>query len=147
LLSRLWSRWLTLRAAGHRHFGNLYGDRESYENAIADLTYAIRHDPANAEAYAMRGTLYWREFNQLERAIRDLSEALELSPRRWDALLSRGLAHQAAGEIEPALADLRRYAAGAPAGVSRDAAERLCLELEGLRAEQGAPSPAAGEEG
>jgi len=131
---RAWSRWLTLRAAAHRHFGNIYGDREAYENAIADLTVALRHDPGNVEAYVMRGTLYWRELDQPQRGVRDLTLALTTNPARWDALLNRGFAYQAAGDWEAALADLRRYVAEAPANSWKPTAIHLCRELERLRA-------------
>jgi len=137
---RIASWWLTLRAASHRHFGNAYADRDSYENAIADLTYAIQLNPDKAEAYVMRGTLYWRELNDPQRAVRDLDRALELAPTYWEALLNRGFAHQAAGEWELALSDLRRYAADAPVSSWTSTAEYVCRQLEQLLSEQKEPA-------
>jgi tetratricopeptide (TPR) repeat protein len=136
----LWRRavawWLTLRAASYRHFGNLYGDRDAYDSAIGDLTYAIHLDPGRVEAYVMRGTLYWRELNEPARAVRDFDLALRLDATRWDALLNRGLAYQVAGDWERALADLRRYVTDAPGGSWKITAENLCQHLEHLLTER-----------
>lgn len=141
VFKRLLSWWLTLVAAGHRHFGNLYADRQSYESAIATLTRAIDCNPKNVAAYVMRGTLYWRELNQTDRAIRDLDQALALDARRWEALLNRGFAYQAAGDLQRSWEDLRRYAQGAPAGPWKVTAERLCQEIERMLRAEGASVP------
>ncbi|MGQ9668238.1 MAG: tetratricopeptide repeat protein, partial [Anaerolineae bacterium] len=68
---RLYSWFLTLRAAGHRHFGNLYADRESFEKAILDLSRAIELNAGNAGALLMRGNIYLRELNAPYRAVQD----------------------------------------------------------------------------
>lgn len=133
---RLASWWLTLRAASYRHFGNLYGDRDAYANAIGDLTYAIHLNPGQVDAYVMRGTLYWREMREPARAIRDFDQALALDATRWEALLNRGLAYQVAGDWEKSLADLRRYISAAPGSSWTQTAESLCRQLEHLLAEQ-----------
>ena len=52
---RLRSRFLTLRAASHRHFGNQYGDKESYLNAIGDLTHALHLNARNIDALLIAG--------------------------------------------------------------------------------------------
>jgi len=77
----------------------------------------------------MRGTIYWRELSDPDRAIRDLSRALELDGMRWDALLNRGLALQEAGDLAGALADLEQYISFAPSGSLRTSAERIRNEL------------------
>lgn len=132
---RFRSWFLTLRAASHRHFGNLYSDEESYENAIEDLTRALQLNANNAEAHAMRGTLYWRELNDPHRAIRDLSRALDLDGTCWDALLNRGLARQEAGDLASALADLEHYINRAPPGSMKTSVERLYNESATLQSD------------
>jgi regulator of sirC expression with transglutaminase-like and TPR domain len=123
------SWYLTLRAASHRHFGNLYADLDSYQKAIWDLTLAIQLNADNVDALVMRGTLYWRELDDPVRAVRDFDRALELDSRRWDALLNRGFAHQSAGDVALALTDLDRYARDGPDGAWKETAEALRQQL------------------
>ena len=139
---RFRSWFLTLRAASHRHFGNLYGDRASYMSAIKDLTRALQLNANNAEAHAMRGTIYWRELSDPDRAIRDLSRALELDRTRWDALLNRGLARQEAGDLAGALADLEQYIGFAPSGSLKTSAARIRDELATLQPDDQPRTPA-----
>jgi tetratricopeptide (TPR) repeat protein len=129
---RLRSRFLTLRAASHRHFGNQYGDKASYWHAIGDLTQAVQLHAGNVEALVMRGVIYWRELNQPDRAIRDLNEALEQEPAHWDALFNRAMARHLAGDLAGAVDDLQRYVQAAPSGAWRPAAERLIANLTTL---------------
>jgi regulator of sirC expression with transglutaminase-like and TPR domain len=129
---RLRSRFLTLRAASHRHFGNQYGDKESYWNAIGDLTHALQLHTGNVEALVMRGTIYWRELDHADRAVRDLTEAIERDPARWDALFNRALARQQVGDLAGAVIDLQRYVNEAPSSSWTSAAERLLGELSAL---------------
>jgi len=129
---RMRSRYLTLRAAAHRHFGNQYGDKESYMNAISDLTHALHLYGANVDALVMRGTIYWRELAQPDRAVRDLSEAWKLAPARWEALFNRALARQQAGDLSGAVDDLQQYLRGAPSSSWKVTAERLHKQLTAL---------------
>ena len=131
---RLRSRFLTLRAAAHLHYGNQYGDRESYQRAIGDLSHALLLHAENVNALVMRGTIYWRELAQADRAVRDLSEALRLAPAHWDALFNRALARHLAGDVAGALDDLQRYIDDAPSGRWKAAAERLRDDLASLPA-------------
>ena len=45
-----------------------------YDQAIADYTEAIRHDPLNADAYRARGRI-WSDRNQNDKAHADYTEA------------------------------------------------------------------------
>ena len=54
-MRRAWG-WLLSRlyrslADAHRHFGNLYGNRQDHWLAIENYTRAVLHDPAYAQAY------------------------------------------------------------------------------------------------
>jgi tetratricopeptide (TPR) repeat protein len=129
---RLRSRFLTLRAAAHRHFGNQYGDKASYMSAISDLTHALHLDDENVDALLMRGTVYWRELAEADRAIRDLSRAWQLDPARWEALFNRALARHQAGDVAGAVDDLEQYLNGAPPSSWTVTAERLQKELTAL---------------
>jgi len=150
LWGRLRSWFLTWRAASHRHFGDLYADRESFERAIADLTLAIACDRRNVRAYVMRGALYWRELHQPERAIRDLDQALALHPEHAEAIFQRGCARLNAGDPRVALADLDHFLYMEDAGHWADMACRLrasvlplledeASDAEGRTAEGGFP--------
>ena len=129
---RLRSRFLTLRAAAHRHFGNQYGDKESYMNAISDLTRALHLHAENVEALVMRGTIYWRELAKPDRAERDLTEAWKLDPACWEALFNRALARQQAGDLAGAVSDLGHYLDEAPPSSWKITAEHLHRELSTL---------------
>jgi regulator of sirC expression with transglutaminase-like and TPR domain len=122
---RLWSWFLTLRAAGYRHFGDLYADRESFEKAVFDLTRAIELDAGNAGALLMRGTIYWRELNIPERAVQDLTRVLQLIPGHAEALFQRGCARINAGDAAGARQDLEEYLRRFPAGGWSEHARRL----------------------
>jgi len=70
------------------------GQKEK-ENALADFNEAIRLDPQNPVAYAVRGD-YWREYHDadsMERAIADYSEAIRRDPKLLRAYEARSLAY------------------------------------------------------
>ncbi len=136
---RLYSWFLTLRAAGHRHFGNLYADRESFEKAVLDLTRAIALHPGNAGALLMRGTILWRELNAPDRAVEDLTRVLYLLPGHPEALFQRGCARMNAGDAAGALQDLQDYLRRSPDGSWSENARRLCDLLGELRDTQDDP--------
>lgn len=122
---RLYSWFLTLRAAGHRHFGDLYADRESFEKAVLDLTRAIELNAGNTGALLMRGTIYWRELNAPDQAIQDLTRVLQLVPGHAEALFQRGCARINAGDAAGARQDLADYLREFPAGGWSEHARRL----------------------
>jgi tetratricopeptide (TPR) repeat protein len=113
IVKRAWnwvlSRFYRRLADAHRHFGNLYGDRQEHEAAVENYTRATVLDPTYAEAYYSRGVLYWREIGNYARAVQDLSRALALEPTRTEAYFNRGLAYLLGNEPDKAMADLERY--------------------------------------
>ncbi len=135
-LHRLYSWFLTLRAAGHRHFGDLYADRESFEKAVHDLTRAIELNAGNAGALLMRGTIYWRELNAPDRAVQDLTQVLQLVPGHAEALFQRGCARINAGDTAGARQDLADYLRRFPAGGWSGHARRLYEMLGEARSDE-----------
>ncbi len=105
----LWSRFFRRLADAHRHFGNLYSNRQEYEAAVGNYTRATARDPTYVEAFLARGVLYWREFGEHQLAIEDLSRVLDLDPSRADAYLNRALAYKMQREYDKAIADFERY--------------------------------------
>jgi tetratricopeptide (TPR) repeat protein len=105
------SRFYRRLADAHRHFGNLYGDRQEHWAAVENYTRATVLDPTYAEAYYSRGLLYWREIGNYDRAIQDLTQALALEPIRTEAYFNRGLAYSLRNEPDKAMADLEWYLA------------------------------------
>lgn len=80
-----------------------------YATAYAELTGAIKHDPAFAEAYIERGRTL-AEFKQHNFAVPDFSAAIELMPEYdWQLYVpyqQRGRSLALQGQYLPALADL-----------------------------------------
>ena len=71
--------------------GVAYGQKGSYDKAIADLSEAIRLDPKLTQAYYSRGITYWHKGNQ-DRAIADFNQAIRLNPKLAVAYYGRGCA-------------------------------------------------------
>ena len=126
ILSRLYRRL----ADAHRHFGNVYGNREEHWAAIESYTRATIHDPAYVQAYYSRGVLYWREVGNHYRAIQDLTRVLELDPLWAEAYFNRGLAHRMRREPEKAAADFERYLAEGADSYWLESARRQLAELD-----------------
>jgi tetratricopeptide (TPR) repeat protein len=87
---------------------NLYRLRNEIGRAFSDYTAAIDRDQGNnhrlAAAYRGRGMLYlhWQIYN---RALKDLTRALEMDPSDSAALRSRSTAHLRLGEWDNAVVD------------------------------------------
>jgi tetratricopeptide (TPR) repeat protein len=142
-MRRAWN-WLMSRlyrslADAHRHFGNLYGNRQDHWLAIENYTRALVHDPAYTQAYYSRGVLYWREVDNPYRAIQDLSRVLELDERWADAYFNRAVAHRMRQEREQAVADFRAYLAYGDDEFWLGSAGRQLAELQEEMDEQGRP--------
>jgi tetratricopeptide (TPR) repeat protein len=115
-MGSLTERWNWLRsrlyrrlADAHRHFGNMYGNREEHWAAVEYYTRAAILDPGYAQALYSRGVLYWREIGNAYRAIQDLTRVLELEPTWAEAYFNRGLAYQMHRDVEEAVADFEQY--------------------------------------
>lgn len=147
IVRRAWnwalSRSLRRLADAHRHFGNLYANRQEHWAAVENYTRALALDPGYAEAYYSRGVLYWRELAQPERAVQDLTRAVELEPARVGAYLNRGLAYKLTQEPDRAIADFERYLTEGTDEFWLETVRRQLAELEqesGPTKAQNAPS-------
>ncbi|MFA5503944.1 MAG: tetratricopeptide repeat protein, partial [Vulcanimicrobiota bacterium] len=88
--------------------------RGDYEKGIADYTKAIELDHEEAKrrgkkisffyAYVARADAY-REIGELEKALKDADQAIEINPAYHLAFFSRGKIHQALGNAAQAAAD------------------------------------------
>jgi tetratricopeptide (TPR) repeat protein len=123
-------RFYYLLAESHRYFGNTYGLKSEQQKAIRALDRAISHNPRFGRAYLERGILYWREMDQPERAIYDLTIAYELNPRLIEARFNRGIAHQQLGDYAEATADFGAYLAQGRHPHWRAYAETMIRELK-----------------
>jgi tetratricopeptide (TPR) repeat protein len=116
-------------ADAHRHFGNLYSNKQEHLAAVGNYTRAIVLDPFYAEAIYSRGVLCWRELGRHGQAIQDLTRALELEPSRAEAYFNRGLAHKLSNQPDLAVADFVQYLEVGKDEFWLDAARRQLEEL------------------
>jgi len=128
------SRFFRRLADAHRHFGNLYGNRDEQWAAIGNYTRAVELDPGYAQAYFSRGVLYWREVGHPDRAVQDLTRTLEIDSSWAEAYFNRAMAYQGRHEVEAAIADLERYLVEGQDEYWLESARRQLVEL---RAETG----------
>ncbi len=90
-------RWAWVcRGAAWRH-------KEEYDNAIKDLTEAIRLDP-QAVTYNERGRA-WYAKKDYDKAIKDYDEAIRLDPKLKVAFNNRGIAWHAKQDYDKAIED------------------------------------------
>ena len=133
IIKRAWnwtlSRFFRRLADAHRHFGNLYSNRQEYLAAIEGYTRATVFDPSYTDVYFSRGVLYWREFSYHDLAIRDLTRVLELDPSRAEAYFNRAFAYKLQGEHDKAIADFERYLEAGQDDFWLDATHRQLAEL------------------
>ena len=85
--------------------GFIYFKKEDYDNAIADLTQAIKLKPENPGAHLGRGRAYFGK-EDYDKAITDLAQAIELNPKNQDAYLIRGRAYFGKEDYDKAITDL-----------------------------------------
>jgi len=84
--------------------GTAYNSKWRFDEAIHDLTEALRLNPKLADAYAGRGLAYLRK-GEPEKAIVDLAAAIRLDPNSQSAYYNRGLVFLQRGEPDRAIAD------------------------------------------
>jgi tetratricopeptide (TPR) repeat protein len=77
------------------------------EQAMHELTNAVRADPLYAEAYVHRGQTFFK-LGDTEHALTDLTEAIRLDPRNAPAWRARGMAQLYKGDEDAALTDLSK---------------------------------------
>jgi len=75
-----------------------------YDRAIDDINRAIRLDPNDADAYLLRGAMYYNKGDN-DRTIADCTEAIRLDPNFARAYVSRGLTYARKGDYDRAIAD------------------------------------------
>ena len=77
------------------------------EQAMRELTNAVRADPLYADAYVHRGQTYFK-LGDTEHALMDLHEAIRLDPHNAPAWRARGMTQLYKGDEDDALADLSK---------------------------------------
>lgn len=90
---------------GHR--GYLLSQQKKWQEADADFTEAILHDPTNAGYFDRRGSMRFN-LKRYEEARKDFSEAIRLDPRQPTYYLHRGFALEALGRKDEAAEDYKR---------------------------------------
>ena len=83
--------------------GAAWREKEEYENAIKDLTEAIRLDP-QAATYNERGRA-WHDKKDHDKAIEDYTEAIRLDPKLVVAFINRGIAWGRKKDYDKAIKD------------------------------------------
>lgn len=90
----------------YRGFARVHGDKHETDAALDDYGEAIRLDPANFIAYALRSELYG-EAGKDDRALKDLNRVIELKPRA-DYFNNRGTYFRKLGQLDRAIGDFDR---------------------------------------
>jgi tetratricopeptide (TPR) repeat protein len=140
------ARFTYMLAESYRHFGNKYHLESEYRRAIEAFTRAIAYRPDFAQAYLARGILYWREMDQPQLAIDDLTTAYELDATLIEARFNRGIAYQQLRAYGDAIADFRAYLVEGNHPHWRDYAERMLSELAEWISDAGDRPASAGNE-
>lgn len=84
---------------------------EAYDDALNHLGRAIELDPRSAQAYAYRAVVY-KWLGQPELGEKDIERAMKLEPTRPEVQWAKGELAEAAGNMEEAVAEFKRAAAG-----------------------------------
>jgi tetratricopeptide (TPR) repeat protein len=94
-------------AAAHNTLGRQLTQARRYQEAVVELTEAIRITPDFASAFNARGfaLLMLRDW---VRAIKDLDQAILLNPSYGNAYAIRAIARRNVGDARGAAADLKR---------------------------------------
>lgn len=85
--------------------GNVWIDKQEYDEAIKNFDEAIRLDPDYAPTYTRRGYA-WLEKKEYDWAIRDFDEAIRLDPHIALYYLNRGYAWSMKKDYDKAMKDL-----------------------------------------
>jgi tetratricopeptide (TPR) repeat protein len=97
------------RSATHNDRGLDLYKQGKFDDAIAELSRAIKLNPSAVLPYYNRGNAYMGK-RAYELAIADYSEAIRLNPIFPWALMNRGIAYSVLGQLDNALADLNKAA-------------------------------------
>jgi tetratricopeptide (TPR) repeat protein len=100
---------------------------EHYRQALAEYTRALAFDPDFAQALYDRGRLYWREFGDAQRAVRDLTQVMALDPEWVDAWFNRALARQMIHDVAGAITDFEHYLSEGTDPMRREISQRQLM--------------------
>ena len=126
----IFSRFYYLRARGHSYWGNRLMSTDHYRQALEDYSRALELDPRFAQALYDRGRLYWREFADAGRAVRDLTQVIDLEPERVDARFNRALARQMTNDVAGAIGDFEHYLRQGTDPMRREISQRQLILLQ-----------------
>ena len=84
--------------------GNLFRVKGRFDEAISDLTQAIRLDANSAQAYHARGLIYQRQ-NLHQKAVTDFDAAIDRNPFVQAPYLARGQSLIALNKFDSAIED------------------------------------------
>jgi tetratricopeptide (TPR) repeat protein len=90
---------------------------QRYEDARARAEAVLRRDPRNVDAFIMRGNAT-AGMRDLESALADLQDAVELAPQKSDAYINLGGLQLASGKAAEAEASFKQAVAVAPRSVT-----------------------------
>jgi len=92
----------------HKRIANVKMKLGMYEEALNDINQSLMLDKTDAEAYVIRGLIYFRHFHDKIEAILNYNEALRLDPENVSALYHRGYSFLKYGNYNYAKDDLAR---------------------------------------
>lgn len=91
----------------HLDIGKEYLVRGGYENAVRELSKAVKLSPGNSQALIERGTAY-NQLKQYDRAIADLTGAIKADSKSSLAYNNRGVSYFRSGRAALALKDFNK---------------------------------------
>jgi tetratricopeptide (TPR) repeat protein len=97
----------SMDAEAYNNRGIAYGKKGQFDQAISDLTKALKINPRYARAYYNRGIAYGKK-DQYDQAISDYTKALEINPRFAGAYYNRGIAYYYKREYDKSLEDVKK---------------------------------------
>jgi tetratricopeptide (TPR) repeat protein len=86
--------------------GDLNREAGADHEAIADYSKSIELDPNFAHSYFWRGGIYLHRLNDLEKALADFNQAINLDPTPW-LYMFRATVFARSGLVQEALADIQ----------------------------------------
>jgi tetratricopeptide (TPR) repeat protein len=105
-------------------------NKGDYRQAFIDASVALKTDPANADAHAVRGQVFLK-VGHVEDAIKETTQALKSDPECENALAYRSIALETLGSRSAALQDMKRAAALNPRKFSKIYEVLLRAQKEG----------------
>lgn len=131
----IWSWMLYTWGGLHRYFGNQNTMRREHERAVHYFGRAYAVDPTFTAARVQRAILLSRELGRHDEALAEFDALLALQPDSGEILLNRGLALQANGRFQEALADIENYLQLPNSDEYGDEARRIAAALRDITAD------------